>query len=48
MSAGSEQGSLKAIFCALGANSGIAVVKGLMAWYTHSGAMLAASRACST
>lgn len=41
MSAGSEHGSLKAIFYALGANAGIAVAKGFAAWYTNSGAMLA-------
>lgn len=41
MSTGSEHGSLKAIFFALGANTGIALAKGLAAWYTHSGAMLA-------
>jgi len=41
VSAGSEHGSLKAIFYALGANAGIAVAKGFAAWYTNSGAMLA-------
>lgn len=41
MSAGSEHGSLKAIFYALGANTGIAIAKGFAAWYTNSGAMLA-------
>lgn len=41
MSAGSEHGSLKAIFYALGANTGIAIAKGLAAWHTQSGAMLA-------
>ncbi|NJD56949.1 MAG: cation diffusion facilitator family transporter [Nitrospirae bacterium] len=34
-------GSIKAIMYALGANGGIAVAKGLAAWYTGSGAMLA-------
>jgi len=34
-------GSLKAIIYALGANGGIAVAKGLAAWHTGSGAMLA-------
>jgi cation diffusion facilitator family transporter len=41
VSADSEHGSLKAIFFALGANTGIAIAKGLAAWYTNSGAMLA-------
>jgi cation diffusion facilitator family transporter len=41
VSAGSEHGSLKAIFYALGANTGIAIAKGFAAWYTNSGAMLA-------
>lgn len=41
MSAGSEHGSLRAIFYALGANTGIAIAKGLAAWHTNSGAMLA-------
>lgn len=34
-------GSIKAIMYALGANGGIAVAKGLAAWHTSSGAMLA-------
>jgi cation diffusion facilitator family transporter len=34
-------GSIKAIMYAMGANGGIAVAKGLAAWYTSSGAMLA-------
>jgi cation diffusion facilitator family transporter len=34
-------GSLKAIFYALGANGGIAISKGFAAWHTGSGAMLA-------
>jgi cation diffusion facilitator family transporter len=36
-----ENGSLKAIMYALGANGGIAVAKGFAAWHTGSGAMLA-------
>ncbi|MEW6586420.1 MAG: cation diffusion facilitator family transporter [Nitrospirota bacterium] len=36
-----ETGSIRAIMYALGANLGIAVAKGLAAWYTRSGAMLA-------
>ena len=34
-------GSIRAIFYALGANLGIALAKGFAAWYTRSGAMLA-------
>lgn len=37
----SADGSTKAIFYALAANGGIAVAKGVAAWYTRSGAMLA-------
>ncbi|MBI5742194.1 MAG: cation transporter [Nitrospirae bacterium] len=36
-----ENGSIKAIMYALGANFGIALAKGFAAWYTKSGAMLA-------
>ena len=36
-----SNGSIKAIMYALGANGGIAIAKGLAAWYTGSGAMLA-------
>jgi len=36
-----ENGSIKAIMYALGANFGIALAKGFAAWYTRSGAMLA-------
>jgi len=36
-----ENGSLRAIFYALGANLGIALAKTFAAWYTRSGAMLA-------
>lgn len=36
-----SNGSIKAIFYALGANLGISLAKGLAAWYTGSGAMLA-------
>lgn len=37
----SANGSVKAIFYALGANLGIAIAKSAAAWYTKSGAMLA-------
>ena len=36
-----SNGSIKAIMYALGANLGISLAKGLAAWYTRSGAMLA-------
>jgi cation diffusion facilitator family transporter len=36
-----ENGSIRAIMYALGANGGIAVAKGFAAWHTGSGAMLA-------
>ena len=37
----SADGSTKAVLYALAANGGIAIAKGIAAWYTHSGAMLA-------